>query len=88
MPSFKCNYLEKHNVIKGGYTMYYGYVKSWDSSKGYGFITTEDDEDLFVHVSGLDITVKENKLREGQKVAFDIQSDYKGDRAVNVRIIK
>jgi len=68
--------------------MEYGYVKSWDSSKGFGFIISEDDEDLFVHVSGLDITVKGKRLIEGQKVAFDIRSDYKGDRAINVRVLK
>jgi CspA family cold shock protein len=67
--------------------MQYGYVKSWDASKGFGFITTDDDDDLFVHVSDLDITVKEKRLREGQKVAFDIRSDFKGDRAINVRVI-
>ena len=69
--------------------MHYGFVKSWDSSKGYGFITTEDgDKDFFVHVSGLDITVKEKRLREDQRVAFDIRSDFKGDHAINVRVIK
>ena len=66
--------------------MEYGYVKSWDSSKGFGFITTDDDDELFVHVSGLDVTVKNNRLIEGQRVAFDIRSDFKGDRAINVRV--
>ena len=68
--------------------MQYGHVKSWDSSKGYGFITTDEDDDLFVHVSDLDITVKDKRLREGQKVAFDIRSDFRGDKAINVRVIK
>ena len=68
--------------------MQYGFVKSWDSSKGYGFITTDEDDDLFVHVSDLDITVKDKKLKEGQKVAFDIRSDFRGDKAINVRVVK
>ena len=68
--------------------MNYGYVKSWDASKGFGFITTEDDDDLFVHVNDLDVTIKDKKLRQGQKVAFDIRSEFKGDRAINVRLIK
>ena len=67
--------------------MEYGYVKSWDSSKGFGFISTDDDDELFVHVSGLDVTVKNNRLVEGQRVAFDIRSDFKGDRAINVRVM-
>ncbi|OQX87233.1 cold-shock protein [candidate division KSB1 bacterium 4484_87] len=67
--------------------MQYGYVKMWDSNRGFGFIVTEDDEELFVHVSDLDITVKGNQLRENQRVAFDVKSDMKGDRAINVRIV-
>lgn len=68
--------------------MQYGYVKMWDSSRGFGFIVTDDDEELFVHVSDLDITVKEKRLREDQRVAFDVKHDMKGDRAVNVRVLK
>jgi cold shock protein len=64
-----------------------GIVKSWDKAKGFGFISNKDDEDFFVHSSDLDITVKEKILRPGQKVAFDIRSDYRGDRAVHVRIL-
>ena len=64
--------------------MQYGTVKMWNAQKGYGFITTDEDDDLFVHVSDLDITVGGN-LREGQQVKFDIRSDIKGDKAVNVR---
>ena len=67
--------------------MQYGYVKSWDSSKGFGFIETYDDEDLFVHVSDLDITIKGKRLVEGQRVSFDVKSDYRGDKAVHVRIV-
>ena len=67
--------------------MQYGYVKMWDSNRGFGFIVTEDDEELFVHVSDLDITVKGNQLRENQRVAFDVKSDMKGDRAINVCIV-
>ena len=68
--------------------MEYGYVKSWDASKGFGFIVSDDDDDLFVHVSGLDVTIKGKRLIEDQRVSFDIRSDFKGDRAINVRIVK
>ena len=67
--------------------MQFGTVKMWDSSKGFGFIVSDDDEDLFVHVSNLQITVKENRLREGQRVGFDVRRDMKGDKAINVRVI-
>ncbi len=67
--------------------MEYGTVKSWDSSKGFGFITTEDDDDLFVHVNDLDITIRDKKLRSGQRVSFDIRSEFKGDKAIRVRIV-
>ncbi len=68
--------------------MQYGYVKMWDSNRGFGFIVTDDEEELFVHVSDLDITVKEKRLRENQRVAFDVKQDMKGDRAVNVRVVR
>ena len=67
--------------------MQFGTVKMWDSSKGFGFTVSDDDEDLFVHVSNLKITVKENRLEEGQRVGFDVRRDMKGDKAINVRVI-
>ncbi|MDZ7262237.1 MAG: cold shock domain-containing protein [candidate division KSB1 bacterium] len=67
--------------------MQYGTVKMWDATKGYGFIISDDDEELFVHVNDLDVTVKNKRLREGQRVAFDVWRDMKGDRAVHVRVI-
>jgi CspA family cold shock protein len=67
--------------------MHNGRVKSWDNSRGFGFITTDDDDDLFVHGSDLHISVKNKRLFEGQAVKFDIRRDMKGDRAVNVRTV-
>ncbi len=66
--------------------MQFGTVK-WDSSKGFGFIVSDDDEDLFVHVSNLQMTVKGNRLMEGQRVGFDVRRDMKGDKAINVRVV-
>jgi len=63
-----------------------GVVKEYDSSKGFGFITGEDKDDYFVHVSGLREHLKDRGLRVGQQVSFDVDFDIKGDRAVNVRI--
>ncbi|MCH8019824.1 cold-shock protein, partial [candidate division KSB1 bacterium] len=55
--------------------MQFGTVKMWDSSKGFGFIVSDDDEDLFVHISNLQIIVKGNRLEEGQRVGFDVRRD-------------
>jgi CspA family cold shock protein len=63
-----------------------GKVKSWDSSKGFGFILTEDDDEIFVSVSDLHPKIKNKRLVEGQKVKFDLKFDMRGDKAVNVRL--
>ena len=62
-----------------------GMVKEYDKLKGFGFITGQDGEDYFVHVSGLREYLKDRGLRVGQKVSFDVMSDMKGDKAINVR---
>ena len=63
-----------------------GVVKDYDRIKGFEFITGDDGEDYFVHVSGLREHLKRKGLRGGQKVSFDIDRDIKGDKAVNVRV--
>ena len=65
--------------------MQYGTVKKWDAAKGFGFIVSDDDEELFVHKIDLDVTVPNRQLKNGQRVAFDIVREMKGDRAVRVR---
>ncbi|MFL2983525.1 MAG: cold-shock protein [Candidatus Neomarinimicrobiota bacterium] len=62
-----------------------GIVKEYDSSKGFGFISGDDNEDYFVHVSGLREHLKSQGLKPGQKVSFDVDFGMKGDKAVNVR---
>jgi len=64
-----------------------GIVKLWNSLKGFGFIVSDDDEELFVNAADLHLTIKGKRLVEGQRVAFDVRSDMKGDKAVNVRVI-
>ena len=59
----------------------------WDTQKGFGFIATDDGDDLFVNVSDLHPSARAKRLVEGQKVKFDIRSDMKGDKAVNVRLL-
>jgi CspA family cold shock protein len=59
-------------------------VKRWLDGKGYGFIEVEKQDDVFVHHTELEGTYS---LMEGQKVEFDLESSYKGPRAVNVKIL-
>ncbi len=66
-----------------------GTVKMWNAQKGFGFIISDEDEDeLFVNVSDLHPSVVQKRLAEGQRVKFDVRSDMKGDKAVNVRLIR
>ena len=60
-----------------------GTVKWFNDSKGYGFITTDEGNDVFVHFSA--ITGDGFKtLAEGQKVSFEVVDGEKGPQAANV----
>ena len=60
-----------------------GKVKWFSNQKGYGFITKEDGNDIFVHLS--DIQGEGFKtLMEGQEVEFEVAQGPKGEKATNV----
>lgn len=61
-----------------------GKVKWFDSKKGFGFITTEDGTDVFVHHTGIVSDEKFKSLTEGETVEFEITDGEKGKVAVNV----
>lgn len=63
-----------------------GTVKWFDAAKGYGFITAETGNDVFVHYTGIN---KEGfrGLEQGQTVEFDLEEGKKGPQAVNVVVI-
>ena len=63
-----------------------GTVKEFDVTKGYGFITVEDNEEYFVHVSGLREYLKSKGLLACQRVSFDVDFGMRLDKAINVRI--
>ncbi len=60
-----------------------GTVKWFNESKGFGFITGEDGNDVFVHYSAIQDTGFKS-LTEGQQVSFDVVEGKKGPAAANV----
>ncbi|HHX54747.1 MAG TPA: cold-shock protein [Clostridiales bacterium] len=60
-----------------------GTVKWFNNQKGYGFISDEEGNDVFVHYSGLDMDGFKS-LEEGQEVEFDVVQGEKGPQATNV----
>jgi CspA family cold shock protein len=63
-----------------------GTVKFFNAEKGFGFISREQGDDVFVHFSAIQGTGYKT-LEEGQRVEFDIGPGRKGDEAQNVRPI-
>jgi CspA family cold shock protein len=63
-----------------------GTVKFFNSEKGYGFISREQGDDVFVHYSNIEGRGYRS-LEEGQKVEFDVAPGRKGEEAQNVRAI-
>jgi CspA family cold shock protein len=60
-----------------------GTVKWFNNAKGYGFITRESGEDLFVHFKSISGEGYKT-LKQGEAVQFDVEQGQKGLQAVNV----
>ena len=63
-----------------------GTVKWFNNQKGYGFISDEQGNDVFVHFSGLNMEGFKS-LEEGASVESDITEGAKGPQAVNVTVL-
>ncbi|SNR15898.1 MULTISPECIES: cold-shock protein [Tenacibaculum] len=59
-----------------------GTVKFFNTTKGFGFITDNSGQDIFVHNSGLI-----DEIRDGDKVQFETERGKKGMNAVNVEVL-
>lgn len=60
-----------------------GTVKWFNNQKGYGFISDEAGNDVFVHYTGLNMEGYKT-LEEGQEVEYEITEGEKGPQAINV----
>ena len=60
-----------------------GTVKWFNAEKGFGFISVEGEDDVFVHFSAINADGYKT-LEEGQKVEFEVVDGAKGPQAANV----
>ena len=60
-----------------------GTVMWFNAEKGFGFISVEGEDDVFVHFSAINADGYKT-LEEGQKVEFDVVDGAKGPQAANV----
>lgn len=60
-----------------------GKVKWFNAAKGYGFITGEDNKDVFVHYSAIQSDGYKT-LEDGQTVEFELVENERGPQAANV----
>lgn len=63
-----------------------GKVKFFVADKGYGFITVDGGQDVFVHVTAIE-SEGVDALEEGQEVTFDIVEGQRGEQAANVKVV-
>ena len=66
-------------------TNYTDIVKWFDNERGYGFISTSQGNDVFLHHSQVKEKGKDKDIHEGEEVSFDILQDEKGPTATNVQ---
>ncbi|MCK0113659.1 cold shock domain-containing protein [Ornithinimicrobium sp. F0845] len=63
-----------------------GKVRFYDEEKGFGFLSSDEGQDVYVHASVLPAGVK--TLARGARVEFDIAQGRRGDQALHVRLLE
>jgi CspA family cold shock protein len=78
--------VELGGAFQSGHAMTTGTVKFFNAQKGFGFISREGGDDVFVHFSNIEGSGYKS-LDEGDTVEFEIAQGRKGDEAQKVRKI-
>ena len=87
LPALPSDKKRKSNEIRNACnTMEQGTVKWFNDAKGYGFISRENGEDVFVHFSAIQANGFRS-LKEGQPVQFNVVKGPKGWQAENVQVL-
>ena len=81
--AFQTMQLPEDEDAKGERRMAQGTVKWFNAEKGYGFISQDDGDDVFVHYSAI-AGDGFRSLEEGQRVEFTITQGQKGPQAENI----
>jgi len=63
-----------------------GKVKWYDTEKGFGFLATEEGDEVFVHASALPAGL--DALKPGSKVEFGIADGKRGPQALSIRVLE
>lgn len=63
-----------------------GTVTWYEVAKGYGFVTSDDGSDVYVHYSQI-VTDGQRALEAGQRVEFEVSQGERGPQADNLRVL-
>jgi CspA family cold shock protein len=77
---------QQNKIERGEMVVAEGIVKWFNDKKGYGFISMDEGQDVFVHYSSI-LGTGFRSLYEGQRVRFDVEESDKGPQAVRVETI-
>jgi CspA family cold shock protein len=84
LPALSCEFRRTLQQKEHSNIMETGTVKWFNDAKGYGFISRQNGEDVFVHFSAIQANGFRS-LQEGQQVQFDVVKGPKGWQAENVK---